>query len=52
MRLVYDKIPHDYIERPGGHTWPYWENALPYHLVFFQKILQENGSLPKLEAKK
>jgi S-formylglutathione hydrolase FrmB len=46
-RLVYSKVPHDYIERPGEHTWPYWENALPYHLVFFRKILQANGSLPQ-----
>lgn len=49
-RLVYNRVPHDYIERPGAHTWPYWENALPYQLVFFQKILQANGSMPKVEV--
>ncbi len=42
-RLVYNNIPHDYTERPGEHTWAYWENALPYHMVFFQKILKKNG---------
>jgi S-formylglutathione hydrolase FrmB len=42
-RLVYANVPHDYIERPGGHTWEYWQNALPYHLLFFNKILQSNG---------
>jgi len=31
------KIPHDYIERPGAHTWGYWTNALEYHLLFFRK---------------
>ena len=44
-RLVYNKTPHDYTERPGGHTWEYWENALPYHLVFFQKVWRANGGL-------
>mgnify|MGYP006199567921 CR=1 FL=1 len=38
-RLVYEKVPHEYIERPGAHTWAYWGNALEYHLLFFQKVL-------------
>ncbi|GAB4023783.1 alpha/beta hydrolase family protein [Spirosoma koreense] len=42
-RLVYNKTPHDYTERPGGHTWDYWQNSLPYHVLFFQKILKQNG---------
>lgn len=42
-RLVYNGMPHDYIERPGGHTWDYWQNALPYHVLFFQKVLKKNG---------
>ncbi len=33
------KIPHDYIERPGGHDWEYWRNAIKYHLLFFHGIL-------------
>ena len=41
-RLVYQKVPHDYTERPGAHTWEYWENALPYHVLFFNKILKGN----------
>lgn len=45
-RLLANGTPHDYIERPGKHEWSYWTNALPYQLVFFQKILQLNGSLP------
>jgi putative tributyrin esterase len=28
-------IAHEYIERPGRHTWEYWVNALEYHLLFF-----------------
>ncbi|WP_317128828.1 alpha/beta hydrolase-fold protein [Hymenobacter elongatus] len=46
-RLVYNLTPHDYTERPGSHTWEYWQNALPYHMLFFQKVLQANGvSIP------
>lgn len=44
-RLVYSKVPHEYIERPGAHTWEYWENALPTHLLFFQGVLKSNGVL-------
>ena len=42
-RLVYNQTTHDYTEHPGGHTWEYWENSLPYHVLFFHKILKENG---------
>ncbi len=28
-QLMENKTPHDYTERPGGHTWDYWQNALP-----------------------
>ncbi|WP_266203044.1 alpha/beta hydrolase [Pontibacter kalidii] len=40
-RLVYEKVPHEYIERPGAHTWAYWGEALEYHLLFFQKVRAE-----------
>ncbi|PSR56455.1 esterase [Adhaeribacter arboris] len=42
-RLTANKTPHDYTERPGGHTWQYWENALPYQLIFFYKVFVTNG---------
>ncbi|OOG76522.1 alpha/beta hydrolase family protein [Algoriphagus sp. A40] len=32
--------PHEYIERPGAHTWPYWTEALPVHLLFINKYLK------------
>jgi S-formylglutathione hydrolase FrmB len=44
-RLVYNKVDHDYTERPGGHTWEYWQNSLPNHILFFSNILKANGSL-------
>jgi S-formylglutathione hydrolase FrmB len=46
-RLVYNKVEHDYTERPGAHTWEYWENALPYHVLFFNKILLKNQEIRK-----
>lgn len=36
-RLLASEVPHDYTERPGAHTWEYWENALPYQVLFFYK---------------
>lgn len=31
-------IPHDYIVRPGGHSWDYWANSLDYQILFFSKV--------------
>ena len=42
-RLLYNHTPHDYTERPGAHTWQYWQNALPYQMLFFQQVLKTNG---------
>ncbi|MBR5102463.1 MAG: prolyl oligopeptidase family serine peptidase, partial [Muribaculaceae bacterium] len=30
-------IDHDFIVRPGKHSWDYWINALDYHVMFFMK---------------
>lgn len=46
-RMVYNRIEHDYTERPGAHTWDYWENSLPYHVLFFNKILLKNQQVAK-----
>ncbi|WP_166919265.1 alpha/beta hydrolase [Flavobacterium poyangense] len=46
-RLVYNKVDHEYTERPGAHTWDYWENSLPYHALFFNKILLKNQTVSK-----
>lgn len=37
--MIRDELPHTYIERPGGHSWNYWTNALEYHILFFIKEL-------------
>ena len=42
-RLLYNHTAHDYTERPGGHTWEYWQDALPYQVLFLQQVLKGNG---------
>lgn len=41
-RLVFNQTPHEYSERPGGHSWDFWQNALPYQVLFFSKVLAVN----------
>lgn len=40
--LLENGTAHEYIERPGAHTWPYWTEALPVHLLFFDKYLKRD----------
>ncbi len=37
-KMVRLKIPHEYIERPGNHSWTYWANAVRYQLFFFSEF--------------
>ncbi|MDR0939001.1 MAG: esterase family protein [Mediterranea sp.] len=37
QRLLARGIDHDFITRPGGHNGPYWQNAIDYQLLFFEK---------------
>lgn len=41
LKLLSRNLDHTYIEREGGHTWNYWTNALPYHLLFFRKYFSQ-----------
>lgn len=41
QQLVYRNIPHDYISRPGGHTWPYWKNAVQYQMLFMSNYFNK-----------
>jgi S-formylglutathione hydrolase FrmB len=36
QQLLYRNIPHDYISRPGAHTWPYWTNAVRFQMLFMR----------------
>lgn len=35
-KLLRLNVLHDYWERPGGHSWEYWQKVLEYHLLFFK----------------
>lgn len=39
------KIPHDFISRPGAHTWEYWKGAIEYQLLFMFKHFEKEQSL-------
>ncbi|HEX7914065.1 MAG TPA: alpha/beta hydrolase family protein [Paraburkholderia sp.] len=43
-RLVELGVPHDYAERPGGHTWKYWGNAVQYQVLFFAGTFKRSGN--------
>ncbi len=38
--LIEKKVAHEYIERPGAHTWNYWTEALPVQFFFLSKSLK------------
>ena len=40
QQLLMRNIPHDFIARPGGHTWPYWTNAIGYQLLFMNNFFK------------
>jgi len=40
-KLLARNIPHDYITRPGKHNWEYWDNALPYQMLFFSDFFDK-----------
>ncbi len=40
-QLLDDNISHVYIERPGGHSWDYWSNAIKYQMLFFSECFNE-----------
>lgn len=46
-KLLYYNIPHDYITRPGGHTWDYWENAVQFQLMYFNAYFAKKNMIAK-----
>ncbi len=40
-KLMYNNIPHDFIIRPGGHTWAYWSNSIGYQLHYFNDFFNK-----------
>jgi S-formylglutathione hydrolase FrmB len=54
QRLLAAKIDHDYCERPGDHSWPYWRKTLPYAMQFidanFRKLSAGKAEKPQQPA--
>lgn len=44
--LTQQRIAHHYVEHPGGHNWPYWENHVADALVFFDQHLSKTSLVP------
>lgn len=51
-RLLFNGTPHDYTERPGGHSWDYWQNSLSNHMLFFNNVLKANNAQALTNDKK
>lgn len=45
--LVAKKVGHDFIVRPGAHTVAYWNNAVDYQLLFFEKYFRKNAAVAR-----
>lgn len=41
QKMLKLNIPHDYITRPGAHNAQYWNNALDYQILFFEKFFKK-----------
>ena len=41
--LLENGTPHEYTERPGAHTWDYWTEALPFHILFINQVFEKNN---------
>ncbi len=41
-KMVERNIPHDYTERPGNHSGPYWANAINYQVLYFNLYFKKN----------
>ncbi|MDO5608371.1 MAG: alpha/beta hydrolase family protein [Capnocytophaga sp.] len=39
-KLSAHTIPHDYIIRPGSHDATYWNNAVDYQILYFEKFFK------------
>ncbi|RYC71690.1 alpha/beta hydrolase [Spirosoma sordidisoli] len=40
-KLLERNIAHDYITRPGGHNWTYWNTAISYQLLFMRQFFDK-----------
>ncbi len=38
QKLLDRNIPHTYITGPGAHNWDYWQQSIPYQLLYFHRF--------------
>ena len=50
--MEYRRIEHDFVSRPGNHSWPYWTNSVKFQLVFFDNYFKDMAEAAKKEAEK
>lgn len=48
--LIEKKVPHEYRELPGGHTWPYWDRQVQEVLRLAARMLAAPSDGPKQRA--
>ena len=41
--LLQAEVPHDYYSRPGKHSWDYWNNAVLYHILYFNEFFNRSN---------
>lgn len=42
QKMLELKIPHEYTERPGQHSWDYWRSSIPFQLFYFRLFFNKN----------
>ena len=42
-KLLERNIPHDFIARPGNHSWGYWSNSINYQLLYMNLYFKKNN---------
>lgn len=50
--MEYRRIEHDFISRPGNHSWPYWTNSIKFQLVFFDNYFKDMAAKAAEKDKK
>lgn len=45
QKLLLNNIPHDFISRPGSHSWEYWSNSIQYQALFFYNFFNKNRKI-------
>ncbi|MBC8403484.1 MAG: serine hydrolase [Candidatus Marinimicrobia bacterium] len=50
QKLQQAGIEHQYIEKPGGHSWDYWTTTLPEHLKYFALVFTQSEQIDRIDS--